>query len=119
MNRAIAMILLLAANAVAGDLSGTWRGSFKVDGGDHAIPQLFIFKQGGNRLTGSGGPNSGEQYPIENGKIDGDRISFEITTGEWKFLYNLKASDGKMTGALELKSINDRRTATISLSKAE
>jgi hypothetical protein len=119
MKKTIAVILLLAVNAIAGDLSGKWSGTFKVDGGDHTVPQLFIFKQDGNKLTGSGGPNTGERYPIENGKVDGNRITFEITTGEWKFIYNLKTIDGRMAGALELKSINDRRTATVSLSKAE
>jgi hypothetical protein len=119
MKRAIAIILLLAANTMAEDLSGKWSGQFKVDGGDHGVPQLFVFTQNGDRLTGSGGPNSGEQYPIENGKVDGNRIMFEITTGEWRFTYDLKATGERITGTLELKSVNDKRTATVSLSKVK
>ena len=117
MKKTIAILLLLAVNAMAAHLSGKWSGEFKVDGGDHGVPQLFMFKQNENRLTGSGGPNVGEQYPIENGKVDGNRITFEITTGEWKFIYDLKTTESKMTGTLELKSVNDRRTATVSLNK--
>jgi len=60
--------------------------------GDHGVPQLFMFRQNGNTLAGSGGPNTGEQYPIENGKVEGNRLMFEITTGEWKFTYDLKAT---------------------------
>jgi hypothetical protein len=119
MKRTIAVVLLLAVNAMAGDLTGKWAGSFKADGADHDVPQLFVLKQDGNKLTGSGGPNQSEQYPIENGKVDGDRVRFEITTGEWKFTYNLKARDARMAGDLELKSINDRRTAKVSLSQAK
>ncbi|MGA8212895.1 MAG: hypothetical protein WB799_04835 [Candidatus Sulfotelmatobacter sp.] len=119
MKKTIAVVLLLTMNAIAGDLTGKWSGAFKVAGGDHDVPQLFVFKQEGNKLTGSGGPNQGEQYPIENGRVDGDRVRFEITTGEWKFGYKLKASEGRMVGDLELKAVNDSRTATVSLSKVK
>jgi hypothetical protein len=115
MKKTISIILLLAVNAMAEDLSGKWSGEFRVDGGDHVVPQLFMFRQNGNTLTGSGGPNTSEQYPIENGKVDGNRIMFEITTGEWKFTYDLKVTGERITGTLELKSVNDRRTATVSL----
>jgi hypothetical protein len=119
MKKITAIILLLAANAVAQDFSGKWSGEFKVDGGDHGVPQLFMFRQDGNTLAGSGGPNSGEQYPIENGKVDGNRLTFEITTGEWKFTYDLKASGEEIKGTLELKSVNDRRTASVSVKKVK
>jgi hypothetical protein len=119
MKRTIAVLLLLAMNAMAGDLTGKWSGSFKADGADHDVQQLFILTQDRNELTGSGGPDESEQYPIANGKVDGDRVRFEITTGEWKFTYSLKTIDTKMTGDLELESINNRRTAKVILSKAE
>jgi hypothetical protein len=119
MKRTIAVVLLLTMNAMAGDLTGKWSGSFKVDGADHGVPQLLIFKQAGANLTGSGGPDQNEQYPIENGKIDGERVGFEITTGEWKFTYHLSARDARMSGDLELTSVNDKRTAKITLSKTE
>lgn len=118
MKRTIALVLLLALTAMAGEVAGKWSGSFRADGADHDVPQLFILKQEGNKLTGSGGPDQSE-YPIENGKVDGDRVRFELTTGEWKFAYDLRATGTKMVGALELKSPNDRRTARVSLSKAQ
>jgi len=120
MNRTVAIVFLLAASAMAGDLTGKWSGTFKVDGGDHTIPQVFILKQQGKTLTGSGGPSAGEQYPIENGKIDGDEVRFEITTGEWKFAYDLKqtAPDG-LKGDLKLQSVNDSRNAKVSLTRSK
>jgi hypothetical protein len=119
MKKAFAVVLLLTMNAMAGDLTGKWSGSFKVDGADHDVPQLFIFKQDGNKLAGSGGPDQSEQYPIEDGRVDGNRVRFEITTGEWKFTYSLRASDAKLAGELELKSVDNRRTAKVNLSREQ
>ena len=120
MNGTVAIVFLLAASAMAGDLTGKWSGTFKVDGGDHSVPQLFILKQQGKTLTGSGGPNAGEQYPIENGRIDGDEVRFEITTGEWRFAYDLKQTvPDALKGDLKLQSVNDSRNARVSLTRSK
>jgi len=112
--------MLFAVSAATGDLTGTWSGTFKVDGADHDVPQRIILKRNGSELTGSGGPDAQEQYPIENGRIDGERVRFEITTGEWKFSYDLKQTKpDSLKGTLELKSVSETRTAEVSLSKAE
>jgi hypothetical protein len=120
MNRAIALVMLFAVGAMASDLTGQWSGSFKVEGGDHNVPQLFSLKQQGKLLVGSGGPNAGEQYPIEKGRIDGDEIRFELTTGEWKFTYDLRevGSDG-LKGDLKLESVGDSRNAKVSLARVK
>jgi opacity protein-like surface antigen len=116
MKSMIALCMILASAAVAADVSGKWTGTFKVNGGDHTVPQLFILQQQGKKLTGSGGPNEGEQYPIENGTNDGGRVRFQLTTGEWKFAYDLKQTgeDG-LEGDLKLENVNDSRTAAVSL----
>ena len=120
MKRAIALVMLFALGAMASDLTGKWSGSFKVEGGDHNVPQLFSLKQQGKLITGSGGPNAAEQYPIEKGRIDGDEIRFELTTGEWKFTYDLRevGSDG-LKGDLKLESVGDSRKAKVSLTKVK
>ena len=117
MKKAVLMVILLTVNVMATNVTGRWSGQFRVDGGDHDVPQLLILKQDGNKLTGTGGPDETEQYPIANGNVNGDRVQFEITTGEWKFTYDIKADGAAMKGNLELKSVNDRRTATVSLTK--
>jgi hypothetical protein len=120
MNRILAIILLYAVHAVAGDVTGKWSGTFKVSGGDHSVPQILTLKQDGNRLTGSAGPDAGEQYPIENGKVDGDHVRFDLTTGEWRFSYDLKATGpGEMKGNLDLKSIKSERSAMVTLSRVK
>lgn len=120
MKKTIAVIMLFAAVALDRDLGGTWSGTFKVDGGDHTVPQLLILKQQGKTLTGSGGPNAGEQYPIEHGRIEGDDVKFELTTGEWKFTYDLKQTESDaLRGDLKLESVGDSRTAKVSLVRAK
>lgn len=118
MKNVMAAVLLLVVGGMASDISGRWSGEFKVEGGDHSIPQFFILKQHDQTMTGTGGPNAGEQYPIENGRIEGDTLKFELTTGEWKFTYELRmASQGELRGDLKLESVNDRRSAKVVLSR--
>jgi hypothetical protein len=117
MKKVVGIILLLVSTAVAADVSGKWSGTFRAAGADHDVPQLFILKQEGSRLTGSGGPDESEQYPIENPRIDDDKVTFEITTGEWKFSYHLKVWGPHLTGDLELTSADSRRTARVALNK--
>ncbi len=117
---ALTLFILLAVSATASDLTGKWSGTFKVGGGDHTVPQLFILKQQGKTLTGSGGPNGGEQYPIENGRIEDNDIRFELTTGEWKFTYDLKQTESDaLHGDLKLESVGDSRTAKVFLERVK
>ena len=118
MNR-LALGLMLAVVLPAGSLSGKWQGSFRVDGGEHDVPQLFVLREDGNRLTGTGGPDGVERYPIANGQVTGERVTFELTTGDWKFFYDLKDSGLIMSGNLTLKSVNSTRKAVVTLKKSQ
>jgi hypothetical protein len=111
----VALLWLAATAAMAADLTGTWSGSFKPEGGEHGVPQLITLKQQGQALTGSAGPNTGEQYPIENGKVDSSKASFQVTTGEWKFSYNLTLEKDELVGDLKLDSPTESRTAKVRL----
>jgi hypothetical protein len=51
-----------------------------------------------SKLTASGGSNDGEQYPIENARIDGNKPTFDLTTGDWKFTYRLKSHLAQLEG---------------------
>ncbi len=115
--RILVFALLLTLGLAVGDVSGNWHGSFRVDGGDHDVPQLLFLKEEGTKLTGTGGPDATERYPISNGQVNGDRVIFELTTGDWKFFYDLKNSGLRMSGKLVLKSANDSRSADITLKK--
>jgi hypothetical protein len=115
----LTIVLLFILGSTVGDVSGNWNGSFRVDGGDHDVPQLLLLKEDGAKLTGTGGPDENERYPISNGQVNGDRVTFELTTGDWKFFYDLKNSGLQMSGKLVLKSANDNRSAAVTLKKTK
>jgi hypothetical protein len=117
--RILTLALLFILGSAVGDVSGNWHGSFRVDGGDHDVPQLLLLKEDGTKLTGSGGPDATERYPISNGRVNGDRVTFEITTGDWEFSYDLQISGPQMSGKLVLKSANDSRSAEVTLKEAQ
>lgn len=117
MKRCVALLLLFASTAMAADLSGKWSGSFRGEGSDHSIPQLLLLRQKGTTLSGTAGPNAGEQYPIENGRVEGNTASFQVTTGEWKFTYNLSAENNFLSGVLKLESPTESRSAKVKLTR--
>ncbi len=71
--------LSLACLAVAAEIDGKWTGEYAGGMGGQTMQMEYTFKADGNTLTGTtiSGPN-GEQTPIKNGKIDGNKISFVV-----------------------------------------
>ncbi|HKU28337.1 MAG TPA: hypothetical protein VJQ54_22910 [Candidatus Sulfotelmatobacter sp.] len=114
-----AVILLLGTSILASDLTGKWSGTFQAKGAEHSIPQLIVLKQQGATLSGSAGPDAGEQYPIENGRVDHNNARFQVTTGEWKFTYTLTLVNDSLSGNLKLESTTESRTATITLTRVK
>jgi hypothetical protein len=112
-------ILLVCGSVMAQEIAGKWTGSFKAEGGDHDIPQLIVIRQSGKQMTGSGGPDDSEQYPISNGIVDGEKVHFELTTARAKFFYDLTRTGANLNGRLEIKSVNRAAKATVSLKKQQ
>jgi hypothetical protein len=73
------LIALCAISAMAADVSGKWSGTFTREGQDPSNVYM-VLKQTGSTLTGTGGPDEGEQWPIANGKVEGGKISGEVTS---------------------------------------
>jgi hypothetical protein len=73
--------------ASAADVSGTWKGSAETPNG--TVERTFVFKVDGDKLTGETSSNMFGKATIEDGKIDGDNISFKISV-------SLQGSDAKV-----------------------
>ena len=67
----------VAIPAVAADVSGNWKGSVSTANGD--LPIAFTLKADGEKLTGTMSGPDGAPVAIEEGKIDGNNISFSVT----------------------------------------
>ena len=73
----IMLLAGLAITAFAADISGKWQGPFTPENGDGGQAYL-ILKQTGGDITGSGGPDAAEQWPLSNGKIVGNKITGDV-----------------------------------------
>lgn len=78
---------IFAAVAPAADISGAWKGTADFQG--QAIERTFLFKVDGTKLTGETTSEMLGKSTIEDGKVDGDNISFTITA-------NFQGNDLKM-----------------------
>jgi len=72
----LAMLCAAAITAFAADISGTWKGTAETENG--TIERTFNFKVDGNKLTGDTASNNFGKADIQDGKIEGDNISFTL-----------------------------------------
>src|SRR6516225_8189377 len=71
------ILLIVGVTAYAADVDGTWTGTVQGPMGD--FPVSFTFKADGAKLTGTTLGFDGMPVPIQDGKIDGNNISFTVT----------------------------------------
>lgn len=87
MNTWILVCLLGAASLHAADLTGKWSGA----------PFYMVFHQDGTRLTGSGGPDESEQYPIQDARIEDDHITFKVSD----YTFDLRLNGNEIRGEMK------------------
>ena len=83
------------------NVTGKWSGTLQMDGQDDAKPAYSIFHQDGNKLSGSVGPNESEQDSFEGGKVDGDKLTFDVPqgpNGEGSIHVEMQVKGDQMTG---------------------
>ena len=86
-------VFVLAVSAA--DITGKWTAQLPGRGGrkgPSTIENTFVFKVEGKKLTGSTNMGRGGDAQIENGKVDGDDISFTVTGGFGEVSYKGKVS---------------------------
>ena len=70
-------LLIVTVSAYAADVDGAWTGTVSGPMGD--VPVSFTFKADGAKLTGTTMGFDGSEVPIQDGKIDGNTITFTVT----------------------------------------
>jgi len=77
------ILFVVAFVALAADVSGKWTYQQPGFNGGDPIPVTITLKADGSTLTGSVPPmmrgGGGDPTPITNGKIDGDKVYFEVS----------------------------------------
>jgi hypothetical protein len=76
---------MFSVAASAADIAGTWKGTAETPNG--TIERTFVFKVDGTKLTGETTSQMMGKSTINDGKVDGDKVSFTI---------NVKFQDNEM-----------------------
>jgi hypothetical protein len=88
------LAILLPAAAIAADISGKWKAEFSTPDGTQRVNTL-TFKVDGAKLTGTVAGTQ-DETPIQNGKINGDDISFTAERPFGTFTYSGKVSGSEI-----------------------
>ncbi len=118
MRNVLMAVFFWSCSILAADFSGKWSGALTSDEDGPRLLYL-VLKQDGDRVTGSGGPDASGQRPLQNGKVQGDVLTFEISTGNGTMVFELKATDDVMSGGVQFKSTEGTRIARVSAKKLE
>jgi hypothetical protein len=79
MKKLIPAVVLMLASTIcfANIVDGNWTGS--IDSPNGPVQLNFLFKADGATLTGSSTGPDGHSVMLKNGKVDGDKLSFDIS----------------------------------------
>jgi hypothetical protein len=118
-------VLIASAASLAladGNVSGKWQGSFNTidENGDiKESTALFVFKQAGGEITGTVGPTEEEQFPIQKGRIEGDKITLEADNNGQILKFNLVLSGDKIIGEAQMSREGQTRRAKIEVTRTK
>lgn len=115
--------VLFVVTLSAADLAGKWEGTAEFkrsDGTPGGMSVVLNLKQSGQEVTGTVGPNADEQVPISKGKIDGQRLTFEVNADDRVFKLELTLTGDKLEGQAKGEdNSGNPMTAKISLARVK
>lgn len=82
----LAGFVLMATSVFAADIDGKWAGNIETPGG--AITLAYTFKADGAVLTGSMTGPDGSEIKFTDGKIEGNKFTFTVTTDFGALTFN-------------------------------
>lgn len=122
MPRPLILALFSLALAFGADHTGTYHGSILVQtpDGEREMRGAIIMKQEGEKLSISAGPDTAQQHPASDIKLEGEKLTFALASpnGEgdpWKFDCTL--SGGKLAGTVTLSRNGETRTGKLEMKK--
>lgn len=112
----LVVLLFAAASLIAADATGKWSGTMTPDGREPG-PAHLALTQEGSKLTGTAGPNPGEQHPIQNGKAEGGVLTFEVATGDHVMTFVLKHQGDEIAGDIRRERDGGTQTAKLAVKR--
>jgi hypothetical protein len=124
MKRLLTSLLLflsiLTISCSRANVGGKWSGQFKAADSTRAEPAMMVLTQAGNILTGTAGPDATQQWAIQNGKVDGDSISFDVTSNNKITIhFALKLVDKHLKGEAKGQAGADAHIAAVDLTRTD
>ena len=111
-------LLLLLASAVAlmaADISGKWTGAVKGDPDAQGQIAELNLKQSGAEITGTAGAGGGESWPIQNGKFEDARVTFDIPAEDIPVHCELRLEDEHLKGTVTYQEGGQKHTVSLEL----
>ncbi len=109
MRRVLFVFLLAVLSLSAADFSGRWTGELRATKSEAQRPNpdthYLVLEQNGKTVTGTAGAQREAQFDIQNVKLDGSRLTFEITLEGpgITVAYDLQLSGDTITGSIVSK----------------
>lgn len=104
------LAFVFSLNLLAADVSGTWKGTADTPNGP--MERTFVFKVDGTKLTGESTSNMFGKSNIEDGKIDGDNISFTLSVNvqgtEGRVVYKGKVDGDEIKFTVEIPAVDQK-----------
>ena len=117
------VLAALASATVADvDVTGKWSGSFHMTGPNGETKEtgaLFMLKQSGSEISGTVGPTEDEQFPIQKGKIEGDKITLEADHEGHTLKIDLVLAADRITGEAHMSAEGQTLSGKIDVSRAK
>ncbi len=109
MKRVPFLLLLAVLSLSAADFSGKWAGELRATKSEAQRPNpdthYLVLEQQGTTVTGTAGAQREAQFDIQNVKLNGSRLTFEITLEGpgITVAYDLQLSGDTITGSIVSK----------------
>jgi len=121
MKKLIMLFVLFTLNLSAAGITGTWKATAKTQNG--TIKRTFVFNQDGTKLTSKTTSDRWGTSAIQDGKIDGDTLSFtvmvdiEVTTVKISFKGTVQGDVINMTAEFDGRTLEftAKRATSVSL----
>ena len=99
----VGFTLMFVAGSVraAEDFTGKWTGTFigtAPDGSQQNDTVYLDLTQKGEVLTGTGGPRAEQQFPLSNGSVKGNVLTFDVQADPVLIKFTLTYADGHLKG---------------------
>jgi hypothetical protein len=124
----LALIPAVAATGAfaAEDFTGKWSGSFiGTDPGGQQITEtvLMILTHKGTDLTGTAGPNENTQWKIQNGKVDGNKVAFDVQGGDGQggplLKFTMTFAEGHLKGDIAASRGEEKMAAKVDVTRVK